>query len=337
MFRGKVIKFFLTFLLTVFIFIGRFASVSAQGIPSGKFLGDYYNGMNFDTLVFSRYDDKIDVNWRRGSPDPKIGNDYFSIRWQGRFNFDTYLYEFTAIADDGIKVYIDGERIIDAWRAQSYLTSKARKQVTAGEHTVVVEYFESAIYAAVNVFWQKVIPPAASVPGTGTGTGTGPTTTLAPGMQALYLSECVIMEANPTEGNVPLTVSFTGAGYDPYGPISSYRFNFGDKSSDSIIEGEDYFTDHIYQKPGNYIAILTVRDSKGNWRTSDKCNVDITITGSGIGGGDIVTISPEPAATVSSLPKTGIIDNSIILVIMVASGGFLGAYLYKRFDIPYKK
>jgi LPXTG-motif cell wall-anchored protein len=332
MFRGKTIRFFFSiFLLTIFIIVSGFASVAAQGIPSGKFLGDYYNGMNFDTLVFSRYDDKIDFNWRTKSPDPKINKDNFSIRWQGRFNFDTYLYEFTAIADDGVRVYLDGERIIDAWRAQSYITSKARKQVTAGEHIVMVEYFESAIYAAVNVYWAKVTPSVTSAPGTTP--GTGPITTLAPGMQDLYLSECVILEANPVEGNAPLTVSFTGAGYDPYGPITSYRFNFQDKSSDSIVEGEDYFADHIYQKPGNYVATLTVRDSKGNLKSSDKCSVAIKITGSGIGGEDTVTVSPEPAATVSALPKTGIIDNSIILVIMIASGGFLGAYLYKRFDI----
>jgi LPXTG-motif cell wall-anchored protein len=332
MFKVKAIRFFFSIcLLTVFIMISGFAPVFAQEIPSGKYLGTYYNGMNFDTMVFSRYDDQINFDWRWGSPDPKINKDNFSIRWQGKFNFDTYLYEFTAIADDGVRVYFDGEEIIDSWRAQSYMTSKARKQVTAGEHTIVVEYFESAIYAAINVYWEKVTPSTASAPGTTTGTGA--VATLAPGMQNLYLSECVILEANPIEGNAPLTVSFTGAGYDPYGPMTSYRFNFQDKSSDSIIEGGDYFTDHIYQKPGNYVATLAVKDSKGNWRSSDKCKVAIKITGSGIGEENAVTVSPEPASSVSALPKTGIIDNSIILVIIIASGGFLGAYLYRRFDI----
>src|SRR4030043_978370 len=171
MFKGKVIIFFFSiFILAVFIITGGFASVSAQEIPSGKYLGDYYNGMNFDTLVFSRYDDKVDFNWRWGSPDPKIGRDNYSIRWQGRFNFDTYLYEFTAIADDGVRVYLDGERIIDAWRAQSYITSKARKQVTAGEHTIMVEKYERGNFAPGNVFWGKITPSATSVPGTTPGT-----------------------------------------------------------------------------------------------------------------------------------------------------------------------
>jgi PKD repeat protein len=226
----------------------------------------------------------------------KIGKNNFSIRWAGKFNFDNYLYEFSAISDDGVRVFIDGERIIDAWIAQSYQTHKIRKQITAGEHTIRVEYFESGVYAAINIFWAKVTPSVTSAP------GTTPGATLAPGMQDLYQSECVILEAKPIEGNAPLTVSFTGAGYDPFGVITSYKFNFQDRSADSIVEGEDYFTDHVYQKAGNYIAILTVRDSKGNLRTSE-CSVTIKVTGATVE--EEVLISPEPAASASALPKTG--------------------------------
>jgi hypothetical protein len=272
----KIIIFILAFVAST-LFSARLCG--AQEIPSGKYLGSYYNGINFDTLVFTRYDDTINFNWRTKSPDPRIDSDNFSIRWQGNFYFDSYLYEFTAIADDGVRVYLDGEKIIDAWQVQSFVPHKTRVQVSSGEHTIVVEYFESGVYAAVDVYWEKVTPTTATQPGTTNAPGVTPT--IAPNLQDLYLSECTVLEATPSEGDAPLDVSFTGAGYDPYGPITSYRFNFGDNVSNSTVESDSYFADHTYKNPGSYIATLTIRDSKGNYKTSDKCSVAIKVTGEG--------------------------------------------------------
>jgi hypothetical protein len=324
------------FLLT-FVASALFASglSYAQEIPTGKYLGSYYNGINFDALVFTRYDDVVNFNWRTKSPGSGVNSDNFSIRWQGKFYFDTYLYQFTAISDDGVRVYLDGENIIDAWQVQSYVPHKVQKQISAGEHTVVVEYFESGVYAAVNVFWEKVTPTVATqpeiTPGVGGGGG-GVSPTIAPGLLGVYASECTILEAVPTEGNAPLAVSFTGAGYDPYGAIALYKFNFADNSSDATTEGNDYFADHTYKTPGNYTATLTIKDSKGNYKTSDKCKLVISVTGTAVDEGGTPTLEPEEA-TISALPKTGIFDQSIILVILIAATGFFGAYLNKNFKL----
>lgn len=324
--RLNIILFVVAFV--VFSLFGMKLCYS-QEIPSGEYLGNYYNGINFDTFVFSRYDNTINFNWRSKSPDPRINSDNFSIRWQGNFNFDTYLYEFTAIADDGIRVYLDGEKIIDAWQVQSFKPHKTRVQMTAGMHTVVVEYFESGVYAAVDVYWDKVTPTSATQPGTTMAYGVTPT--IAPNLQGLYSSECTVLDATPSEGDAPLDVSFTGAGYDPYGPIVLYRFNFGDNRSDSTVESDSYFADHTYKYPGNYTATLTVKDSKGNYKTSDKCKLAIKVTGAS--DEETPTLEPEPSATISALPKTGFFDQTIIVVIFIAAAGFFGAYLNKNFKL----
>src|SRR5207245_672669 len=67
-------------------------------------------------------------------------------------------YTFSANADDGIRVYVDGGLIIDQWHDASGIVYTASPFLTAGPHTVTVEYYENAGSAFVNV----QLPPAAT-------------------------------------------------------------------------------------------------------------------------------------------------------------------------------
>ena len=44
--------------------------------------------------------------------------------------------------DDGIRVRVDGDVVVNGWFYQAPTTYTADVPLTAGEHTVVVEYFE---------------------------------------------------------------------------------------------------------------------------------------------------------------------------------------------------
>jgi hypothetical protein len=44
--------------------------------------------------------------------------------------------------DDGIRVLVDGDVVIDGWHDQPPTNYHADVAMTAGEHTVVVEYYE---------------------------------------------------------------------------------------------------------------------------------------------------------------------------------------------------
>jgi len=74
--------------------------------------------------------------------------------------------------------------------------------------------------------------------------------------------------ANPTSGEAPLTVNFTGHGSDPDGTIVSYHWDFGDGNTSSLRN-----TTHTYTSAGTYKAVLTVTDNEGK-----KGNSSITIT-----------------------------------------------------------
>jgi hypothetical protein len=132
---------------------------------SNSFTGCYYSGMDFDNLVYTRNDPQINFNWLLGSPDSAVPAERFSVRWEGTFNFaQAATYRFTATADDGIRVYVDGALKIDRWIEQSATTYTADVALTQGNHLIKVEYYENGGDAEARVSWAPVAvnPPASA-------------------------------------------------------------------------------------------------------------------------------------------------------------------------------
>jgi len=66
----------------------------------------------------TRIDPNIDFNWGGGSPDPAIPGDDFSARWTGRMTVpETAAYNLGLCADDGFRLYVDGELFLDQYAA----------------------------------------------------------------------------------------------------------------------------------------------------------------------------------------------------------------------------
>ena len=321
----RVIVILLSFTLLVF----KTSISKADDIPTGAFKGDYYNGQNFDTFVFTRIDPSINFNWWMGSPGPGVNSDNFSVRWEGRFNFTAGDWEFRSMPDDGLRVYIDGDEVIDSWQVQHGHFFKVARNMSEGTHLIKVEYFEAQEWAGITFNWVKLTPAVQPTGTTGTTPGVvNPTT--SPLYNSLYISSCEDLDANPSTGDAPLSVDFSGAGYDPYGSIQSYIFNFGDKTA--VITQEDSYVSHTFQNPGNYNVTLTIKDSKGNLKTADVCKVEIAVTGTyqeGVGGYAEPTVYPS---TASSLPKSGIFDNSLTLIFITVPMAIFGILLNRKFS-----
>jgi glucose/arabinose dehydrogenase len=121
------------------------------------FTGEYFNNQDlFAPVTMTRNDATINFDWGGGSPDPLLNANNFSARWTKTDVFTAGNYEFTTTADDGVRIKVDGETIIDKWVAQAAPTYKATKALTAGNHTIVVEYFEAGGGAKISANWVKV-------------------------------------------------------------------------------------------------------------------------------------------------------------------------------------
>src|SRR5215212_1982409 len=123
----------------------------------GEFLAQYRNElMTFATQpVLTRCETGINNDWASDSPGSGVNADSFTARWVGTFDFEASGYEFTATSDDGIRLWVDGQLLIDQWKDQAAATYKATKAMTAGEHEVKVEYYENAGLAVAKVSWAK--------------------------------------------------------------------------------------------------------------------------------------------------------------------------------------
>jgi PKD repeat protein len=78
---------------------------------------------------------------------------YFSVRWTGEFFFREGDHTFTFQTDDGMRAWFDDQQILNEWRVQSLSTYNVNVNVSAGWHTVKVEYFEETGSALAKVSW----------------------------------------------------------------------------------------------------------------------------------------------------------------------------------------
>ena len=126
---------------------------------TGAFTGCYYNNTTLSgNPVIVRTDPHVDFYWGNGSPDRSLPPLNFSARWQGNFTFSQGNYSFPVVASDGIRLYVDGNLVIDRWRDQPPSMYTGSQTLSQGNHLIVVEYYEHTGGATAQVSWQNGAP-----------------------------------------------------------------------------------------------------------------------------------------------------------------------------------
>lgn len=120
------------------------------------FTGEYYdNKYLIGNPVLTRQDDSINFDWKNSSPDPKISPNTFSTRWTKNDNFTDGTYEFSVTVDDGVRLFVDNEKILDKWIGQAATTYKVSKSISSGTHKIVMEYYEDYGGAVAKMSYAK--------------------------------------------------------------------------------------------------------------------------------------------------------------------------------------
>ncbi|MHC4323392.1 MAG: PA14 domain-containing protein [Planctomycetota bacterium] len=126
--------------------------------------------------VLMRVDPQIDFNWGGGdvpgenSPDATVPVDEFSARWSGELEVDiTDTYTFSIAANNGFRLYLDGQLIIDYWDNPGTEIGRSEPIELAGgtSRSIQLEYYEGVGTATVQLSWassvrqEQIIPQAA--------------------------------------------------------------------------------------------------------------------------------------------------------------------------------
>jgi endoglucanase len=134
------------------------AAPSSQPGTGDGLLGTYYDNTDFTSLKLTRVDPIIDFSWAGGVPDPSLSADSNSARWTGQIEARfSDVYTFYMLSDDGSRIWINNQLIIDDWRdhgATPEYEAKGMIALTMGtKYDIKIEQLESSGDWAVHFSW----------------------------------------------------------------------------------------------------------------------------------------------------------------------------------------
>lgn len=128
-----------------------------------------------------RVDPEINFNWSGGSPDPRVPNDEFTVRWTGAVTTTSSAgtYTFYTKSDDGARLWVNGQLLIDEYVNQGSTEHSGTITLAANTTYVIrMDYFEAGGGADASLSWEppgeaKAIIPSSALSALADGDGDG--------------------------------------------------------------------------------------------------------------------------------------------------------------------
>lgn len=113
--------------------------------PRGPWLGEYYEGKEFEGDVRIRYSRKLEFDWGKNRPFRGMPKDKWSALYTTCLVVEEEAeYRFRITSDDGSRLYIDDEKLIENWGSHSPRTRTGKMLLEPGTYELAVEYIESS-------------------------------------------------------------------------------------------------------------------------------------------------------------------------------------------------
>jgi hypothetical protein len=118
-------------------------------------LATYFDNADFTGKTVSRTDKTVDFNWSNGSPDASLGADYFSARWTGQVMAQySQQYTFFTQSDDGVRLWVNGQEIINDWTDHPSKEDSGKITLQAGvKYDLKLEYYDAQFGAIAQLKW----------------------------------------------------------------------------------------------------------------------------------------------------------------------------------------
>lgn len=246
--------------------------------------GEYYDNLDFTRLVMTRTDPAVDFDWSAGPPEPSMGQDTFSVRWTGQVEpLYTETYTFYTQTDDGVRLWVDGQLLVDQWVDQGATEWSGTIALPAGARVnLLMEYYQNGGGASAALLWEsasqakEIIPQSRLYPSI----GASPTVGIA----------------TPSDGasfTSPATIVFSANAGDSDGSIARVEFD----ANDAKI-GEDTTSPYSITMTdvpvGAYTLMARATDNVGDFAVSPRVTVTVAC---------VVSIATAP----SSFPSADVV------------------------------
>jgi predicted phage baseplate assembly protein len=138
--------------------------------------GEYFDNKDLSNRKHTRTDATVNFDWGSGSPHALIGADTFSVRWTGWVQAPSSgNYSFHTSSDDGVRLWINNQLIIDNWIDQAETPKDSDTiTLTAGQkYDIKLEYYENGGAAVIKLLWtppesvKQIIPQERLYPSPG--------------------------------------------------------------------------------------------------------------------------------------------------------------------------
>jgi fibronectin type 3 domain-containing protein len=121
---------------------------------SGGLMGYYFSNMDHTNLSHESQDMEIDFDWGFDPPLPRMGDNQYSVRWEGYLKaLFSGSYTIILKVDGGVRVWIDNIPIINTWVDGWHEELSASVYLTDGEHLLKIDYFNMESRGAIRLMW----------------------------------------------------------------------------------------------------------------------------------------------------------------------------------------
>ncbi|KAA5226520.1 beta-glucosidase, partial [Bacteroides finegoldii] len=129
--------------------------IQGENFPEGL-RAEYFDNTRLEGTPKERKEGWINFEPANQAPDPFLPKSPLSIRWTGKLRptiSGRYTFSFTS--DDGCRLRINNEMLIDAWNGHSVSTDSASIYLEAGkDYQLQAEYYDNRDYAIAKLQWK---------------------------------------------------------------------------------------------------------------------------------------------------------------------------------------
>jgi hypothetical protein len=256
-------------------------------VPSDRWKGEYFNNRSLSGTPSMVRDDgagALNFDWGTGSPSTScgIGADNFSVRWSRTASFNAGTYRFTVTSDDGFRLYVDGSLKLNKWIDQAPTTYTIDVPLSAGNHTIRMDYYENGGGAVAKLSWKLTSNLTGGEPKGAFGAGGQTDAVTEPGSwrfaEWFYGHRGIDQIASRTDAcGAAHTYAMGWHGED----LAEYLMKFGGDYDQLVLRG-------IADRPGPVNLAIYIDGqyrATASWNNNNDCNQDVTVKITGISYG----------------------------------------------------